>query len=406
MFLKNRHALQSNYPIELEALLNISSATSSRLLLSHWEKITSNTPLWYLPQLASKSGVKQISVKDESKRSELASFKALGAPNALVKLILGYYPNYLPHLMLTGAYAKFLNDFTVISATDGNHGRALAAAAQSIGCPCVIVLHAEVSHERESAIANYGANIIRVTGNYDQSVEHAKALAVDNAWHVVSDTSYPGYETIPANVMQGYGIMAAEIIEQIEQSNLPPITHVFLQAGVGGLPAGVVSYLWQQLQTQRPIFIIVEPEQADCLYQSALKQTASDATGSVDSVMAGLACGKTSPLAWRFLQTSVDFFMLINDSQAVNAMKKLARGSDDDIPIVAGESGAAGMAGFLALDDLQRKVMNINDQSHLVFFNTEGATAPTIYADLVGKTHTEILDSQITWLKNITAETN
>jgi diaminopropionate ammonia-lyase len=194
--------------------------------------------------------------------------------------------------------------------------------------------------------------------------------------------------------------MAAEIIEQIEQDNLPPITHVFLQAGVGGLPAGVVSYLWQHLQTQRPIFIIVEPEQADCLYQSALNQTPSEATGSVDSVMAGLACGKTSPLAWQFLRMSVDFFMLISDSQAVNAMNNLARGFVDDIPIIAGESGAAGMAGFLALDDLQRKTMNINDQSHLVFFNTEGATAPTIYADLVGKKHTEILDFQMTWLKN------
>jgi len=400
MFLKNQHAQQSNYPLELKKILNITSAANSRLLLSHWEKITSNTPLWSLPQLASKNGVKLISVKDESKRSELASFKVLGAPNALVKLILRHYPNYLPHLILTGAYGKFLNDFTVISATDGNHGRALAAAAQSIGCPCVIVLHAEVSQERESAIANYGAKIIRVTGNYDQSVEQAKALAANNAWHVVSDTSYQGYETIPADVMQGYGIMAAEIIEQIEQDNLPPITHVFLQAGVGGLPAGVVSYLWQHLQTQRPIFIIVEPEQADCLYQSALNQTPSEATGSVDSVMAGLACGKTSPLAWQFLRMSVDFFMLISDSQAVNAMKNLARGFVDDIPIIAGESGAAGMAGFLALDDLQRKTMNINDQSHLVFFNTEGATAPTIYADLVGKKHTEILDFQMTWLKN------
>jgi diaminopropionate ammonia-lyase len=400
MFLKNQHAQQSNYPLELKKILNITSAANSRLLLSHWEKITSNTPLWSLPQLASKNGVKLISVKDESKRSELASFKVLGAPNALVKLILRHYPNYLPHLILTGAYGKFLNDFTVISATDGNHGRALAAAAQSIGCPCVIVLHAEVSQERESAIANYGAKIIRVTGNYDQSVEQAKALAANNAWHVVSDTSYQGYETIPADVMQGYGIMAAEIIEQIEQDNLPSITHVFLQAGVGGLPAGVVSYLWQHLQTQRPIFIIVEPEQADCLYQSALNQTPSGATGSVDSVMVGLACGKTSPLAWQFLRMSVDFFMLISDSQAVNAMNNLARGFVDDIPIIAGESGAAGMAGFLALDDLQRKTMNINDQSHLVFFNTEGATAPTIYADLVGKKHTEILDFQMTWLKN------
>ena len=398
MFLKNKHAHKSNYPEDLKAILNIASAKKSELLLSHWDKISLNTPLWNLPQLASESGVGKVSIKDESKRSELASFKALGAPNALVKLIIRHYPNFSLKRVLTGYYRKWLSDFTVISATDGNHGRALAAAAQSIGCPCIIVLHAQVSLERERAIAAYGASIVRVKGNYDQSVEHAKTLATSNQWHVVSDTSYEGYDIIPTDVMQGYGVMVAEILTQLNQNNAPAITHVFLQAGVGGLPAGVVSFLWQHFQKHRPIIIIVEPVQADCLYQSALNQVASEATGNVDSVMAGLACGKTSPLAWRFLQNSVDYFMLISDTQAVNAMKTLAVGNDKDIPIIAGESGAAGVAALRALNPSQKKAMNITEQSHLLLFNTEGATAPTLYKSLIDKEVCDILASQSNWL--------
>lgn len=156
----------------------------------------------------------------------------------------------------------------------------LAAAAQTLGCRCVIVLHANVSHEREQAIAAYGAEIVRIAGNYDESVEEAAHRAAVNGWHVVSDTSYDGYEDIPRDVMQGYGTIAAEIVAQSDSlPNRPAYTHVFLQGGVGGLAAGLVSYLWERHGEHRPRFIVVEPRQADCLYQSALAGYAARADG-------------------------------------------------------------------------------------------------------------------------------
>ena len=387
-------------PNSLKSILNIDCANSSQKLLSNWDKIQTHTPLWSLPQLANDNGVAYVSIKDESKRSELGSFKALGAPNALVRLIVRHHSEFDANMVLQGNYANQLKDFTVISATDGNHGRALAAAAQSVDCPCVIVLHAEVSAERESAISAYGARIIRIERNYDQSVEKAESLAQQNGWHVVSDTSYDGYEIIPTDVMQGYGVIASEVVEQVEKAQLPPITHVFLQGGVGGLAAGVVSYLWEHFQSQLPYFVVIEPEQADCLYQSVIAGKASQATGEVDSVMAGLACGQTSPLAWRFLEPAVDYFLLIKDSDAESAMKILANGHNNDIPILSGESGAAGVAGWLALDSEQKKALNIDERSHLLFINTEGATAPSIYRDIVGQDEKAVLGRQMDWLES------
>ena len=306
MLIANPNAKRETYPDELKGIMNIDKANESRAWLSRWSRLNSaGTPLHSLPDLAAELGVADILVKDESERSVLGSFKALGAPIALVRLILRQFPDqrFEPRGLLAGEYSAALADFTVISATDGNHGRALAAAAQSVGCRCVIVLHANVSIEREEAIAAYGAEIVRISGNYDESVEEAAALAAKNDWRVVSDTSYDGYEEIPRDVMQGYGTIAAEIIEA---AGGPAFTHVFLQGGVGGLAAGIASYLWELYGAQRPTVIVVEPEQADCLYQSAIAGKAAKATGSVDSVMAGLACGETSPLAWKFLPESVD----------------------------------------------------------------------------------------------------
>ena len=186
-----------------------------------------------------------------------------------------------------------LRDDTVISATDGNRGRGLAAAARDAGCPCVIALHALVSAERDRAIAALDARIVRVAGNYGDSVQEAARLAAAHGWQVISDTSYEGYEDIPRDVMQGYGAIAAEITEQAG-----PFSHVILQGGVGGLAAGLTSCWWELLGAARPRFIVVEPAQADCLLQSAIQARAAHATGSVDSVMAGLARGEASPLAW------------------------------------------------------------------------------------------------------------
>lgn len=399
MLTLNPRATRAAYPAELAALMNMSRARESRAWLSPWKGLNPGaTPLHDLPGLAARLRIARLGVKDESVRSPLGSFKALGAPIALVRLVLRRHPAFDPAAILAGRYASHLRGLTVISATDGNHGRALAAAAQDAGCPCVIVLHAHVSQEREDAIARYGATIVRVQGNYDDSVHEAARLAAANGWQVVSDTSYAGYEEIPRDVMQGYGIIAAEVLEQTgaRAGEAGAFTHVFIQGGVGALAAGMASYFWEFHGARRPAFILVEPAQADCLLQSVIQGHAARATGTVDSVMAGLACGEASPLAWRFLQPCVDAFMTVEDDQAVQAMKRLAQGGRPDMPLVAGESGVAGLAGLQVLrasPQLSARA-GLDEASRVLVVNTEGATAPATYAQLVGESAGSVLRRQ------------
>ena len=399
MLISNPRAMRGPYPDALRAVMSIGRAQESRAWLSAWSGIAAAaTPLYCLPDQAQRLGIARLSVKDESVRSPLGSFKALGAPIALVRLLLRAHPDLAPQDVLNGCARERLRAHTVISATDGNHGRALAAAARDAGCPCVIVLHAEVSAERESAIAAHGAQIVRVAGNYDDSVREAARLADVNGWQVVSDTSYPGYEDIPRDVMQGYSTIALEVQEQTAL-DAGAFTHVLLQGGVGGLAAGLVSCWWERLGAQRPRFIVVEPAQADCLLQSARQGRPARAAGSIDSVMAGLACGETSPLAWRFLEPAVDHFMTVEDAEAVDAMRMLAAGSARDTPIVVGESGAAGAAAVRALcaDPVLAAQVGLSAESRVLVINTEGATAPGVYADLVGEPASGVLARQAAW---------
>lgn len=400
MILHNPLALRTSYPAELARIMNIHRTHESRLWLSCWDQLLqTETPLWQLPGLAGRLGVGELLIKDESVRSPLGSFKALGAPIALVRLAMRLFPEQglIARRLLAGDYREQFRRFTVISATDGNHGRALAAAARSMGCRCVIVLHAQVSMEREAAITAYGAQIVRIRGNYDDSVHEAARLATENDWQLVSDTSFEGYEDVARDVMQGYSIIAAEIVQQIKDQG---VTHVFLQGGVGGLAAGVASYLWELFGSQRPIFVVVEPCQADCLYQSALTGQAAKASGSVDSVMAGLACGETSVLAWRFLQSSIDWFMTVDDAHAVQAMRVLATGDAGDLPVVAGESGVAGLAGLMVLAQNQQwfERIGLGKRARVLLINTEGDTAPGVYEDLVGESGHTVRRRQLAWL--------
>ena len=402
MLFLNPRATRADYPAELSAIMNIAQAHQSRQWLSSWRGIHRHaTPLYDLPDAAARCQVGRLCLKDESVRSPLGSFKALGAPIALVRQILRLHPDFEPAAILTGRYAEALRGYTVISATDGNHGRALAAAAQDAGCRCVIVLHAHVSPEREQAIAAYGADIVRIAGNYDESVQEAARLAAAHGWQVIADTSYDGYEDIPRDVMQGYGAIAEEIVEQTsaQRGRAGAFTHVFLQGGVGGMAAGLASYFWEYHGPQRPRFISVEPAQADCLLQSAIQGRPAKATGTVDSVMAGLACGETSPLAWRFLQPCVDVFMTIEDEQAIEAMRTLAQGSERDTPIVAGESGVAGLAAleWLRSDPQRSEQVGLTAESRVLIISTEGATAPREYTRLVGQSAEQVLQRQQAW---------
>ena len=402
MLFLNPRATRADYPAELSAIMNITQAHESREWLSSWRGIHRNaTPLYDLPDAAVRCQVSRLCLKDESVRSPLGSFKALGAPIALVRQILRLHPDFEPAAILTGRYAEALRGYTVISATDGNHGRGLAAAAQDAWCRCVIVLHAHVSPEREQAIAAYGADIVRIAGNYDESVQEAARLAAAHGWQVIADTSYDGYEDIPRDVMQGYGAIAEEIVEQTsaQRGRAGAFTHVFLQGGVGGMAAGLASYFWEYHGPQRPRFISVEPAQADCLLQSAIQGRPAKATGTVDSVMAGLACGETSPLAWRFLQPCVDAFMTIEDEQAIEAMRALAQGSERDTPIVAGESGVAGLAAleWLRSDPQRSEQVGLTAESRVLIISTEGATAPREYTRLVGQSAEQVLQRQQAW---------
>ena len=402
MLFLNPRATRADYPAELSAIMNIAQAHQSRQWLSSWRGIHRHaTPLYDLPDAAARCQVGRLCLKDESVRSPLGSFKVLGAPIALVRQILRLHPDFEPAAILTGRYAEALRGYTVISATDGNHGRGLAAAAQDAGCRCVIVLHAHVSPEREQAIAAYGADIVRIAGNYDESVQEAARLAAAHGWQVIADTSYDGYEDIPRDVMQGYGAIAEEIVEQTSaQRGMPgAFTHVFLQGGVGGMAAGLASYFWEYHGPQRPCFISVEPAQADCLLQSSIQGRPAKATGTVDSVMAGLACGETSPLAWRFLQPCVDVFMTIEDEQAIEAMRALAQGSERDTPIVAGESGVAGLAAleWLRSDPQRSEQVGLTAESRVLIISTEGATAPREYTRLVGQSAEQVLQRQQAW---------
>ena len=402
MLTVNPQSARRPYDPILRGILSLAEGRAARVRLSTWSGLSGGaTPAWSLPGLARALGIAELTVKDESSRSTLGSFKALGAPNALVKLIQRRFAHrsWSAAELLAGWHAQALTGFVVISATDGNHGRALAAAAESAGCRCVIVLHAHVSAERERAIAAFGAEIVRISGNYDESVHEAARLAAANGWEVVSDTSYEGYEDVPRDVMQGYGVIAAELVEGTTDAECP-WTHVILQGGVGGMAAGIVSGLWDRYGERRPTFIVVEPQQADCLLQSAIAGAPARASGSVDSVMAGLACGETSPLAWRFLEPSIDVFMTVSDAQAERAMRDVASGLHGDVPILAGESGIAGLAALQQLVQSAEglSAAGLEGRSRVLLINTEGATAPSVYASIVGRPAERVLEAQRKWL--------
>ncbi|MES2153147.1 MAG: diaminopropionate ammonia-lyase [Pseudomonadota bacterium] len=338
------------------------------------------TPLLSLEAMALQAGVASIHYKDESQRFALRSFKALGGSYAVARVLHRlHWPalaGFDPSLLLAPAARAMAAQWTVACATDGNHGRAVAAGARLFGCACVVFLHAGVSAAREAAIAALGARIVRVRGDYDESVRAAHGAAMAHGWTVVSDTSYQGYDEIPRWVMEGYTVMLAEVADQ----SAAPVTHVFVQAGVGGLAAAVGAWYWQQLGEYRPVLVVVEPAGADCLYQSARAGGARQASAPVETMLAGLACGAVSSLAWDVLREAADAFMLIDDAQALRLMWPLAMQG-----IEAGESATAGLAGLLAVaaDRASAARLGLSASSRVLVIGTEGATDPELYRHLI-----------------------
>ena len=340
------------------------------------------TPLRDLPDLAAQTNLGAIRLKDEAPRFGLGSFKALGGAYAVANVLLnelartGAAATATTADLTAGRYRAATERLTVTSATDGNHGRAVAWGAQRFGARCVIFIHAAVSQARAGAIARYGAEVRRVSGTYDDAVREAARQAEIHAWQVISDTSYPDYTEIPRDIMQGYRLMADEAADQWTG---PPPTHVFVQGGVGGAAAAVSVHIRARF-IPTPALIVVEPDRAACLLASAELGEPTAIPGDLDTIMAGLACGEPSLLAWQELDRGAAAFMAIPDEAAVEVMRLLA-----DCGIVAGESGVAGLAGALlvAADPAACATLGLNAHSRVLAFNTEGATDPQFYARLM-----------------------
>lgn len=344
------------------------------------------TPLVALDDVARTLGLGGVHYKDEAPRFGLGSFKALGGAYAVRRLLGARIEAQLQRpvsteALLTGRHRALTQAITVTTATDGNHGRSVAWGAQLFGCRAVIYIHSTVSAGRKAAIERYGATVVRTPGVYDDSVRQAAADAAAQGWTVVSDTSYPGYRDIPRDVMHGYTVMVEEALRQWPDG---PPTHVFVQGGVGALPAAVAAHLWQHFGTARPRFVVVEPTQAACLFASARAGAPVAITGSLDTIMAGLACGEVSALAWELLAEGGDDFMTIPDAAAIGAMRLLAERRP---AVVAGESAVAGLAALrlAAGNDDARAALGLGPNSRILLFGSEGATDPELYERIVGR---------------------
>lgn len=351
------------------------------------------TPLVSLPALAGEIGVAGIHMKDEGHRLGLGSFKALGGAYAVIRLLLERAANDLGRPVdfadLQSVDVRAIaGQMTVACATDGNHGRSVAQGAQLVGAKAAIFVHSGVSEERIAAIGRYGAEMIRVAGNYDDSVREAARVADENGWTVVSDTSWPGYERIPGLVMQGYTVLVREALRQMRE----PPTHVFIQSGVGGIAAAVAGHLATEFGKRRSVFTVVDPARAACLFESARAGHPVTVAHGQPTVMAMLECYEPSLVAWRILSRVADAFMTVGEDDAISVMKRLADPAGSDPAIVAGESGGVGLAGLLkAIADPEAKsALGLDGRSRVFLVNTEGATDPAKYRDIVGRSPSSV----------------
>lgn len=355
------------------------------------------TPLFPLPALARSLGVGQILVKDESFRFDLTAFKVLGASYAVYRFLKG---RLTPRTESSVTMAAFVHDLLVgryagkyvfCTATDGNHGRAVAWIARRFHQKAVVYVPRGTAAARIRNIEAEEAQVRIVDGSYDDTVRQAAEEASRNGWQVIADTGYDGYLSIPGYIMAGYLTMFAEMEGMIHRPGGPGVNLVFLQSGVGSLAAAAVWYYAHRYGPHRPTLVSVEPTAAACLHDSIAygggEMTA--ARGDARTIMAGLNCGTPSLAAWPIIRDGIDLFLAIDDDWAVKAMRTYYHPADEDRRIIAGESGAAGLAGLTALlrsDGLAeaRERLDIWQDTRILLLNTEGATDPEHFATIVG----------------------
>ena len=332
------------------------------------------TPTLALPSLAASLGLGAVFAKDESARFGLNAFKLLGARFAIETLL---------------AEGQLRPGATIVCASEGNHGRAVARAARDAGCACRVYMAHDAAASRADAIAGEGAEVIRVDGSYDDAVRILQRDADAHGWTIISDTAWEGYERIPFLIMLGYTRMLDEVFREPGAGNREPgagnsePTAVFVQGGVGGLLCAIAS--WCAFHRPDCKVIGVEPTQAACLQASARAGRPVAVEGPLNTTLAGLRNREVSPPAFASLLPNVDAFMAIDDGWAHEAMRVLAHPSGHDPSIAAGASGSAALGGLLALcrDSSMsrlRQRLGLDDHARVLVIVSEGITDPDLWA--------------------------
>jgi len=330
--------------------------------ISGWDNYAP-TPLIKLNKLNDELKFKNIYYKDEDKRFDLKSFKALGGAFAVYKI------------------ANQKKNITVSTATAGNHGRSVAWGAQRLGLKCKIFISEFVSESRAEAMRNLDAEVIRVKGNYDNSLKECIEQSNKNNWEIVQDVSWEGYKEVPKLIMAGYTIMVKEIIDEIDKNS---ITHVFLQAGVGGMASAMIAG-FAKLSENIPQFIIIEPENADCVFQSIKNNKPTTVDIKKETVMGGMSCGDVSSIAWEILKNSANYCLTIPDKAISTVVALLAESRLSDKEIIAGECAVPGVIALIGSFNNKEYLdkLKLNSESNVLLFGCEGLTDNAMYQKLL-----------------------
>ena len=353
------------------------------------------TPLTKLDKMADMLGLGEVYIKDESYRFGLNAFKVLGGSFAMARYIAqqtGKDVSELPYNVLTSdALKEEFGQATFFTATDGNHGRGGAWAANKLGQKAVVLMPKGTTQTRLNNILAEGATATIEEYNYDECVRMANEMAMKTENGImVQDTAWDGYEEIPAWIMQGYGTMAMEAYDQLRDYGCERPTHVFIQAGVGSLAGAVQGYFANRYPENPPKVVVVEAEAAACLYKGASVGDGSIqiVDGDMVTIMAGLACGEPNTISWDILKNHVDTFIATPDWVAAKGMRMLAAPIKGDKPVTSGESGAAPfgtLACIMMMDEYKelREHLGLDKNSKVLLFSTEGNTDPERYESIV-----------------------
>ena len=344
-------------------ILNSDLLEDAYKTISKWQKYQP-TPLESLNKLSNELKLKNIFYKDESKRFGLKSFKALGGAYAVEKITKGK------------------KDVIVSTATAGNHGKSVAWGAKNLGLNCKIFISENVSETRAEEMRNLNADVIRVKGNYEDSLNFCKEESKKNNWEIIQDVAWPDYELVPKLTMAGYSTIIKEISVQTNEY----ITHIFLQAGVGGMAAGLVAGVANYFK-KVPKIIIVEPENANCVMQSIENNTPTSVDIKKESIMGGMSCGEVSLVPWQILKNSVNNCVSVSDKFVSQTVAMLAGKVVCDISIEGGECSTPGITSLISCcnNDETKSALEINENSNILLIGCEGSADIEFYQKLLSE---------------------